>query len=447
MKNLYFYIRRIEIENVTALHPGSGESDILQDMPVQVDYNGLPTLNGTSIAGALRGGYESKFGEDGKLFGSSKSHDKPGQHEQSMGSRLTISNAVVLDENARPVEALSKDAFSDYLTQLQKLPQRDHCRINALGSAQEHGKFDRTVLPAGVRFLLEYVIENHDRVALEQEAEQVAAIWNSPEFRLGGGSRNGFGKIKILKENERIYDLSDSADREAYLSRRSSLSDKVDMHPVISASVKSNAEQWTLKLKPENFWITSDGCDDGEVNFRSKREIRFVWDSNGPKAKEFLLLPATSIKGALSHRTAYHYNRLKGIFADQLSDEAFKEQAESRNKAVATLFGEAKDKEHTGSRGKVLLDDLVCAEDAVSNKVFNHVAIDRFTGGARKGMLFSEEAVFGGEFTLTLTLEPGAETEMVEALKSAWNDLKNGLLPLGGGVMRGHGVMQGTEEA
>ena len=82
-------------------------------------------------------------------------------------------------------------------------------------------------------------------------------------------------------------------------------------------------------------------------------------------------------------------------------------------------------------------------ENPVFEKHFNHVSIDRFTGGARAGALFTEKTVSSNQkITLNLIVETSAfEEEWVEAaFEAAIGDLKNGRLPLGGSVAKGHGV-------
>jgi len=73
------------------------------------------------------------------------------------------------------------------------------------------------------------------------------------------------------------------------------------------------------------------------------------------------------------------------------------------------------------------------------------VAIDRFTGGAMEGALFSEEVVRSKEkFQLTCLVSNGTQQEYLDAFESTLKDVCTGMLPLGGGTMRGHGCFTGT---
>ena len=77
------------------------------------------------------------------------------------------------------------------------------------------------------------------------------------------------------------------------------------------------------------------------------------------------------------------------------------------------------------------------------------VGIDRFTGGPRQGVLFSEKAFWGGDLQLALEVEEwdtlGRKSpETRKALCLAIRDLCEGILPIGSGAGgRGNGFMRG----
>jgi len=74
------HIAYIIIEADTPLKVGSNSSDFLQDAPIQRDWNGLPMILGTSIAGVLR-----------KDFDKSRVEDIFGKDNGSNGSKVIIS--------------------------------------------------------------------------------------------------------------------------------------------------------------------------------------------------------------------------------------------------------------------------------------------------------------------------------------------------------------------
>lgn len=434
MSHYTFY--RLQLETASAIHPGSGESDLIQDMPIQMDVNGLPTIHASSIAGVLRSLYRADYSEaeTDALFGYQK-------RDEGLGSRLIISDAVILNSHGSPVEGIQTQSPDSYLQGLLRLPKRDHCRLSIYGSAEKNGKFDRTVLPAGVRFMMEFEVVGADAAWCQEQSARIYSLFHHPLFRLGGGTRNGFGQIKLLTATRASYDLGDQRQRQAFLKRSPSLlvksSDDVavpapagpdDSHPGI--------KQWHITLEAEDTWLFGDGTGEGRLDIRPKKEQRVVWTNGKPDFRYEYLLPATSVKGALAHRTAYHFNKQQGRFADDLSPDELAEPCP----AVLDLFGCAKSKTHPGSRGKVAISDMYCENPDM--KVLNHVSLDRFTGGAHDGMLFTEKVLLGGTLSLHIVLTDAVPPEYEQAFTAALADLQQGRLPLGGGVMRGHGAMK-----
>ncbi|NMA44954.1 MAG: hypothetical protein GX945_00175 [Lentisphaerae bacterium] len=436
MSHYTFY--RLQLETASAIHPGSGESDLTQDMPIQMDVNGLPTIHASSIAGVLRSLYRADYSEaeTNALFGYQ-------QRDEGSGSRLLISDALVLNDQGSPVEGIQtrEPASQSYLRGLQHLPKRDHCRLSIYGTAAINGKFDRTVLPAGVRFMLEFEVIGDDAAWCREQSERIYNLFHHPLFRLGGGTRNGFGQIKVLAATRAGYDLSDREQRRAFLKRSASLlvksPDEVAVPlPTASDTGHPAIKQWHITLEAEETWLFGDGTGEGSLDIRPKKEQRVQWTDGQPDFRYDYLLPASSVKGALAHRTAYHFNKQQGRFAEDLSQE----QLEEPCPAVLELFGSAKSKNHPGSRGKLLISDMYCENP--EKKVLNHVSLDRFTGGVRDGMLFTEQVLLGGTLSLHIVLTDTVPPEYEQAFTAALDDLQQGRLPLGGGVMRGHGAMK-----
>src|SRR5699024_12613349 len=99
---------------------------------------------------------------------------------------------------------------------------------------------------------------------------------------------------------------------------------------------------------------------------------------------------------------------------------------------------------------KVIIDDIFLSEDKVSNdKIFNHVAIDRFTGGGIDAALFNEKVSYlkdendSIQLNITLSEEVNDQT-VLYAFENALVDITKGLLPLGGMTTKGNGMFTGT---
>lgn len=274
---------------------------------------------------------------------------------------------------------------------------------------------------------------------------------------------------------------------------------------------------YRVQLHPENYFFFGTGYGDKDADNIQKTERAIDWTSGVPTMnveEERVLIPATSVKGAISHRTAFHFNELqKNVFIheagannlatsidaenalseydfsvdwskvnfDSKSDEwsllkesvnnlkfsdylqeseqwkEFKNDLEEEvsekeeshlpvsvnNEAVRVLFGYAKGDED-GARGNVIFSDVY--RNLKEEKTFNHVAIDRFTGGGIDGALFQEKAVRTDGFSIKFFVAKHAFTneKVKQAFEKALTDLTTGELQLGGNTAKGHGAFKGS---
>ena len=449
MENMRYktrFLARFVIEAGTPLRVGSGESNFLTDAVVALDANGLPYIPGTALAGVLRHAVGPALAD--KLFGESKASG-------GRGSEVIVSEARMIGEDGKPVDGLRRIDFdSPFYSHLLTLPVRQHVRIDHRGAATDGGKFDGQVVYKGVRFCFELEMLGEEPDA-EAHFRALVDTVGSTSLRIGGGTRNGFGEIAVRSLQTAVLDLTQPAHLEAYLAKSASLDD-ADwsgwQHDAVAATASADLTIYELRLRPDDFFLFGSGMCDGSVDKAPVREAIVEWDASGqPHFREgHLLVPATSIKGALAHRTAYHYNRLTGRCADGISDEAFASLCDDKNDAVARLFGsegEQKEGQLVGQRaGRVMLSDLFLPADSPT-EVLSHVRIDPFTGGAQDGALFDERVDFlNAPLTLKLQLRHDSEAypePILTAFEQAMRDVCDGMLPLGGGVNRGHGFFTG----
>lgn len=289
-----------------------------------------------------------------------------------------------------------------------------------------------------------------------------------------------------------------------------------------------------------------------------KTETCIVWENGKPDFIEInpqegrfgdVLIPASSVKGAISHRLAHHYNRLAGISIEGYIDQSFDldsigefefdesglsllqskanhvhqaienlrevntdeldmEELEQHldlfkankkllteikkdfndynfpehqddnnelteainkfqtkyspnftqfvgveNKAVQLIFGYSK-KDDMGTetnRGNAILSDVYLRLIPSNEHIFNHIAIDRFTGGGIDGALFSEKAVTTQipivlDFYVSKDALDHDDANIKKAFQATLDDVTKGILPLGGRTTKGHGVFTGRYE-
>lgn len=106
-----------------------------------------------------------------------------------------------------------------------------------------------------------------------------------------------------------------------------------------------------------------------------------------------------------------------------------------------------KDNEKDSFKGNILISDVYLDKTSSKDtKVFDHVSIDRFTGGAIDSALFQEKTIASKEtFILEILINENKVKEKValEALKKALEDITTGMLSLGGATTKGHGIFTG----
>jgi len=407
-------IAHIVIEAKTPLNIGSSESSFFKDAPVQKDWNGLPMILGTSIAGVLRREFDGNVNE---VFG------------KENGSRVIFSNALLLDENMKVNEKLLLEK-SSFLKSFEKLPIREHTAISHRGITKDKSKFDEEVVYKGARFKFSITIEDN----LESFEKILDSLYNQT-FRLGGGTTKGYGDIKVVEIT--TYSFTN----EEYIDFQNSLN--TTLNDNYTPKIKKELTTYTLRLTPDDFYIFGSGFGDNDADMTAVTEDVIVWSDNKPYFKENkLVIPASSIKGAISHRVAYYYNKENNIFADTMGSKEFDNYQEEKNPAVMDIFGHKKelvDNIELGQKGKLLISD--CFKSSYETKIFDHVAIDRFISGAREGALFQEKVVHSDEFEITITLREKIKYQ--DIFEKTLKDICDGLLPLGGMTTKGYGVFGG----
>jgi len=468
MKFTHRYLAHIIIEAETPLAIGSGERNVMTDRLVTTDINGFPYIPGTSLTGVLR----QSLGELAKnavneLFGYQNG-------DLGQGSRLILSSAQMVGKDGKVIDGFGNDLSDEFYKNFQNLPIRQHVKITHQGAAEKHGKFDEQMVYKGTRFCfeLELIGDEHDNTIWSR----ILTEFNNPAFRIGGGTRKGFGEITVIEIKSECIDLT--KDLQKYLTKSSDLNGTFwnSIQPIEKMEKYKNAD-WTtykLKLTPEDFFLFGSGfsSENGDADMTFVTEKAIIWPEGKPKfSEEKILIPATSVKGALAHRVAFHYNKELKVYSNKLDEPGICtylikngyripddcEEFDSNklndkmkmvidgNPAVRALFGYSAN-EKDGQIGNAIFSDIFLSSEP-KKKLLNHVAIDRFTGGTMDGALFSEEVVGSKEsFTLNILVNNKAfETEKCQkAFEAALNDLCNGMLPLGGGTMRGNGCFTGT---
>lgn len=439
------FLARIVLEAETPLKIGSGHGNVMTDSAIVRDVNNLPFIPATTLQGILRHALADKTMAE-RMMGWQEGGN-------GRGSFLTISEAKLVNEKGKPMDGLQdraeteKDEFLRYFTMM---PIRQHVRISHKGTAENQGKFDEEVVVRGTRFCFDVQLEA-DAANGENDFLKFLSHLKDKTFRIGGGSRKGFGKVKVVQVYYCKLDFNNPDDFKAYMNKPACLAEPWDRYKplAITADVEQAVTHYELRLHPLDFILFSSGLGDENSDMAIVHEPIIEWtegQGHWLDEKSTLVIPASSVKGAIAHRTAFHYNRLCGAFADDNTEQA---KTGNDNPAVRSLFGYAgsgdgKDKQ----RGRVLFTDIVAKRIAEDEpKILNHVKIDRFTGGTINGALFCEEPLFADKEEVKLCMDVIGNSDdenVIKAFECALSDICHGLLPLGGGVNRGNGRFQGT---
>lgn len=461
----HFYLARFTLETVTPLSITAGGADGVFDVTLVRDANDLPALPGSAIAGVMRHLYWD-------IYGCEPMADVFGYQERDEGSpsRLHLSWGAIQDSQGKPVEGLLlggagrtrlEDRLLNAALDTEDSPiTRDRVRIGHRGAAANTGKFDRAVLPAGYRFSAEISLWSNQ--AEDPSWQQVLHLLAHPLLRLGGGTRAGLGRLRVERLHAGHFDLTTESGRTTLGDLPRGLG---DISKLTQVKLKKEGQTQfltaTLKLIPRGFWRIGQGDKPGKfdngkpADLLPKLETRVIWNESGKGSEGAaeLLIPASSLKGALAHRVAFHANRLVGRWAEETTSNLADYDKSVNCPEVRKLFGYARDDksknntEPAGQSGRLFIDDAFLSFSDNDLKLMMHNAIDRFTGGVREHMLFMEELVWKKEISVSLTLDTQNITETARvALRHALDDLCKGRIAIGGGAAKGHGFCDGSIE-
>lgn len=455
------FLARIVMEATTPLKIGSGRSNVKTDDMINRDVNGLPYIPATTLQGLMRHALNDEDTAN-RIMGWQSGKD-------GRGSWISISEARIIVDNAgHAVDGLLSQEELDnnkYLHGFKELPIRQHVRITHRGTAADKGKFDEEIVPKGVRFCFEMELRADNNLGRE-DFHKLLDILQSKTFRVGGGSRKGFGEIEVKHIGSKKLDFRNNKDDfHAYINKESSLKDPWELYQSWNdrGSETTKAIRYQLQLTPVDFILFSSGLGDQKSGADSTIiHEKYVsdWDTGTPKwnnGKKSLVIPASSVKGAIAHRTAYYYNCITGATADK-QNFANKESLPvgKNNDAVKFLFGSEGDKEKnkikkgTKRRGRVLFSDVIRQQrDDDQTKILNHVKIDRFTGGAIEGALYDEMPLYANKEDISLSITVINDDEnfngnIKKAFEDTLKDICRGTLPLGGNTNHGNGCFHGS---
>lgn len=444
------------------LHVGGHGEDVDTDLPLARDGAGQLYVPGTSLAGALR-----ELAE--RLFGDSVIEELWGYQRQDRGhaSFVVVEDAVIENSESVVVEI------------------RDHVGIDReYGSAAEHIKYDRAILPRGTRLRFHVSVEVLDSRQRGQALAMLAALKQAleeGEVRLGAAKTRGLGHVRLDggQVTEQVFSnrqalLATLRQPQGAIVSPADIDAAREAHPVQKLPRLSIKIQW----KPVGPLMVKAGFDGIASDM-----LPLVSQINGSIS---LVLPGSSVKGALRSQAERIVRTVCGETAPRWlggrGREKFLDAVDVR--LINELFGRrgervAPDDARPWLPGLGALGVRDCfgdhrltvpqwqavqaaTDDRQLREALNqaglqawsqayHVAIDRWLGSAAESMLYTVLEPHRTEWeplTLELTLQRLPENlrlPCIALLLLVLRDLANDRLPLGFATHRGMGTIQVTD--
>jgi len=482
----------------TPLHVGGAGHEPRGALAIAVDGLGRVYVPGTSLAGALRAWSEgaSRDGSELRDLWGYAEHRGP----EGKASRVVVRDALVTADTS-----LGRNGIPAAPLDSRRLETRTGVGIDRVtGTAAPGILHDRTVVPAGVFLRLGLDVEttgqelDRDRARLGELLASLA----TGQVRLGAATTRGLGRIVLSDDLLRIEEdrLDSKAGLLALLAgdsgRRRTIA---ELRAAGSAGLPPRREQVTAEIswRPLAAVMVKSAADGFAVS-------TVPLTTSVAAGQLALALPGSSIKGALRSRAEWIERTVCGIDPARPDDDsitaaaaAFRAQLDELP-AVRALFGAAPRGPQSGNagspdddgrgRGAVAVDDCVSVttvpeqlwqqvygvpepgQDGAGERAelpaglreqlaaaglhqADHVAIDRWTGGAAEGRLYSVLEPDGISWepiriTIDLTRLGEAGDLIADAalalLLLVLRDLAEGWIPLGHGSNRGMGDMEVT---
>lgn len=457
----------------TGLHVGGlGESPDT-DLPLARNGRGDFYISGTSITGVIRSWCSKNLEKEKKRINDLFQSDDSGQ-----ASFVTVDDIEL--------KSIQEEI-------------RDGVGIDRLyGTAAEQAKFDRAILPRGTDLAFNMTIEIEraaDADAIKNIFGQLLFALQQGTLRFGASRTRGLGKVKLTKLKEiQELEMSKILDWLIQTNPPHEFSDKTDIENEIKKLTNGPSAPGkdlltiTINWQPKSPVMVKAGYDGIGVD-----TLPLV--SGRGNGKVSLCLPGSSIKGAFRAqaerivRTVCNKTATGKKFHDQIKLDLINELFGAKKERAKEEESEA-EKKHLGlgalsvddcyAKRSFLSDDWSNVEtgemdseksydtqplwkalkklddnknvktDTKSLRISHHVAIDRWTGGASEGALYSvlqpTPDITWEDITLTLDLSrvPGEATRKrcLMLLLLVLRDFAENRLPLGFATNRGMGEVK-----
>jgi len=496
MNHLYVFTGTMTFNS--ALHLGSGESELDIDRLFQRDTKGNPLIPATSVAGVFSSLAERIVaiikGEWTCAFDEKKNRAV----EEKRACCICTTCRLFGSAEGRASKVTFFDAFL-VEPELESSEVRDGVGIKRKTlTARKGAKFITEVLSKAAQF--------HFRLDVVDPTDEELKLllltldeFQSGRLSLGGDTTRGLGNFTLQLENVYHVDFSDIEQLISYLKADEITElpsiDLTEIHnKCVQGKIEIKKHEYLKRLLPINYCVIDlefsllapTVINQGFIADLDEMDITFVTSQVNVDGKltETAYLPGSSLKGVFRSRAEKIIRTLSAIHAQE-NDLVYEDIVAACDpletcknqelRACGAFFKAIEEKRKKKKEESVLLDwqelqeraCLACLlfgsthfagrikvidayPEAVVNdehsKKFDHVAIDRFTGGAREGAKFDARLLihestpkFFGQFILR-DVEPWQLGMIAFVLK----DLYLGDIHVGYGKTKGYGKLKGV---
>ena len=416
---------------------GNGD-DTYSDMDLLRNHKKEPFIPGTALAGVCRAYLEKDDTFKGGIayyFGQGKQGKEATTDRQS--------RVIVYDGQLEETEKLT--------TRI-----RDSVKLEDKVAVAE-SKFDFEIVEAGAAFSfrLEFKVDKEKKNEVESLVRALIAGFHHGEIRIGGKSNRGYGYFKLLPSldsdtagvQSKYFNLTQQDDLEEYINWKWSdteFTEKLLLGPQNDDFLKTPLQLHSFLFIRD--YAHNEQYDEGTIDAVPLKN-----------SKDEVVIPGTTWAGVFRHHMERILNQLdtnsvaniKGIFKCAINTETWPKAL------INYLFGYVEEGTDVKQASHIFFKESHFEKGNVSEILRTRTAIDRFTGGASKGLLFNNKLAYTQGDRSSCYLEIGLSQELKDEEKQydfvkslldvCFEDLQEGYLAVGGQTAVGGGIFRKGE--
>lgn len=428
---------------------GNGD-DTYSDMDLLRNHKKEPFIPGTALAGVCRAYLEKddNFKDEVKnYFGEGKKGHESTKYRQSQ--------VIVYDGQLEGAE---------------KPPTRIRDSVKLENKvAVDESKFDFEIVEAGAAFSfrLEFKVDKGKRDEVENLVRALIAGFHHGEIRIGGKSNRGYGYFKLLPSLDsdtagvkcKYFDLTDLGKLTDYINwdwSKATFTEELSLKELPQESQNNAFKSIPLQLHSFLFirdYAHNEEYEDGTIDAVPLKN-----------SKDEVVIPGTTWAGVFRHHMERILNQLDRKVIGKIFPKCNINKESWPKALIEYLFGyvheEKSDKNDepqasNNQASHIFFKESHFEKGNVSEILRTRTAIDRFTGGASKGLLFNNKLAYTQGDRSSCYLEIGLSQELKDEKKQydfvkslldvCFEDLQEGYLAVGGQTAVGGGIFRKGE--